>query len=165
MQESNDILIKILEELQINGSEFQNQIVTGELIQSGILLVFNLIILIVAIKFFMNINQELYLKENIIQIFATMKNYKNVNTDYKKKPQEEESKKKESDPFQELFNSIKQWMNKAPINRMFATIILLYFELKVFFAFVNNVVNQAIIVINCFVASEKVVLDYLANLF
>lgn len=164
MQESTDILIKILEELQINGTDFQTQIVIGELVQAGILFAFNLVFLVIIIKFLKNINQELFLKENLTQIFATMKNYKNTDIDYTKK-NEQKGKPEFEDPFKEMWYYIKEWINKASINRILITLILIYIEVKVFFFFVNNMIHQTIIIINCFVASEKVVLDYLANLF
>lgn len=165
MTETNDVLIKILEELKINGTEFQSQIVMGELIQAGALFAFNLILLIVAIKFFKEINQELYLKENLIQIFSIMKNYKNVeNADYKKK-KEQEDKPEFDDALKEMWYDFKTWCNKAPINRICITLLMVYIEVKVFFFFANNMIHNLTIVINCFVASEKVVLDYLANLF
>lgn len=162
MTETNEVLIKILEELQINGIEFQQQIVIGELIGASLQFIFSLIILVIGIKFFRSLNQDLYLRENITQIFATMKNYKNTDSNYKK---QEKDENKIEDPFKEMYIMFKEWVNKAPIHRILITLLLVYIEVKAFFFFATNMITQAIIVINCFVSPEKVVLDYLANLF
>lgn len=163
MEKTNEILTKILEELQINGTEFQQKIVIGELVKSGIWFLVNLVVFIIAIKLFKRLNEELYLKENIMQILECMKNYKNTDFGYKKK--EEKERKFEEEPFMEMYQNFKAWISKAPIHRIIITLFLLYIEIKSIFFFATKIISYMIVVINCFVAHEKVVLDYLANLF
>lgn len=156
--ENNEILIKILETLKIEQIDFQNSIIIGRMIQTGIELAFTIIFLFIFLYLVKLYNSEFYIKDNIINILDVMKDYNG----------RKDNKKVEDSlnvSIESIFEEIKRFLNGHFFWRTIITIISLWIEISVFFSILSNIINKIIILINCYYAPQKVIIDYLSTLF
>lgn len=157
--ENEEILIKILEQLKMGKETFINSVVKGEMINAGILLGVNFIALIVLIVLFKKFNTTFYIKENVNKLLE-------IFTGVLKR--EEYKPKRDSDKtFTEIdfFKELNNWLNNHKIWRNIGTVIVVWIEFKWIIIVIGNLVKNFIILMNCYYAPEKILMDYLSSLF
>lgn len=156
---NEEILMKILEELKMGEEKFIDSIISGEMIEAGILLGVNFIALIILIVLFKKFNTTFYIKENInklLEIFTSV-----LKRDECKPKNTSEKEFNEID----FFNEINKWLNNHKLWRNIGTFIVVWIEFKWIIAVIGAIVRHFIVLINCYYAPEKILMDYLSSLF
>lgn len=163
---NQEILLKILEELNIGNAEFQSSIITGQMVSGVIYAAFYFILMIVLIKFIKKFNEDFYIKENLDDIFKKLKNVvdkrnQNVEPDYERYSDFDYR----NASFSDYIKQIKIFLQNRNFTAKLITLILVYLEIKYVFRCVMLLLSNVVIALSCYLAPEKVILDYLSDLF
>lgn len=179
--DNKDVLIKILEELKIGEDGFMTSLIHGELVRATIFMVISLIILFILISLFKIFNRIFCIKDNVKEIVSILQNKcknktiddtksnENIEADTEEKVEEIATENRDNEyssyELQDLVNSIKAFFQRNTTWRYTITILLVWTEFKWILNLAKSIINNLIIIINCFCAPEKILIDYLGNLF
>lgn len=163
MQESetSKLLFDILELLKINSAEYQNEIVRGQIIRTGISLAVLLILTFVFVYIVRKYNEEFCIKDNVLNILNVMKDYsgrKDMNTNV-------EYTDTLSNAFNEVIDEIKHFLHGHFFWRIAITIMSVWIEISWTIKLIFTITDKIIMLVNCFYAPSKVFVDYISTLF
>lgn len=161
--ENQEILIKILEELKVGESQFINSLVQGELISAISLTVIHIVVLIAMISLYKKFNNTFYVKENVESILSVLKEVIQGNS--MKKPRYDTDKITAQNEIGLMVKDINDYFKNHQIWRYITTVVVIWIEFKWFVINLSGLVNNAIKILQCLYAQEKIVIDYLSSLF
>lgn len=162
---AQETLLEILKELQIGEDSFMQSFVNAQMVSSISKLVFSIIFLVALIGFFKFFNNQFNIITNTKELLLLLKGEKLPIKEEEYKEKEHIENSSEELTFSECMGYINRFINKYSITRYFLTIIIVWTEISWFMQLVTTIICNITLLINCFIAPYKILMDYLNGLF
>lgn len=168
---NEEILLEILDKVNLTEDSFMDSLIRGQMTKAGISLGVTLLVSLIVINLFIRFNKEFNIIENIAEAFKMLKpnafgKDSRFGEDEKKEEKRRPGYYDDNDvTFQDIIDSLHNFFSSTKLSKYIISIIIAWIELGWVMKFITLTVSNTILLINCFIAPQKVFIDYLVSVF